>query len=178
MILSHSFGGTTPCNQVMKRVVISSENNVGYLTRMYMIDDLPQGPQGPQGAQGPQGENDTSEIKVFSGDMVNPGDFAEHTLFTQNSHRSTVVTLTVIAHDMNSNTAYLYHHSSSYWSRSWTNEPSRQDLITPVNNISGDPDHFIFTHFNDGNDIKVRLTHNVNISTDVKYKIIAKMLTA
>lgn len=157
----------------MRRAILSTDNNVGYLARMYMIDELP---QGPQGAQGPQGDGDTSIIRVFSGDMLNPGDKAQHTLFTQMSHASTVVTLTVLAHDLNSNTTYFYHQSTSYWTRNWSNAPTRQDLGTPITSVNGDPANFLFEHTNEENDIVVKLTQNTAFATNVKYKIIAKML--
>ena len=135
-----------------------------------------QGIMGPMGPTGPQGMNDTSTIKVFTGSLIDPGDEIDQLIYIQSSHRGSVVELTLLAHDLNSNTNYRYYYARTYWTRQWNNEPDKIDLITPIESGTGDPFDLEVSYYNSGNDIKIKLVHNISISTEVKYKIMVKIL--
>jgi hypothetical protein len=133
----------------------------------------PRGARGPQGAQGENADDNGRTIEVFTGNLINPGDVADHLIYTQSSHSGSIVNITLLAHDINSNTNYRFYESKTYWTRTWNDSPTKIDLITPIEAGTGTPYDLAVEHYNDGNDIKIKLTTNITFSTLLKYKIIA-----
>ncbi|MCM1986104.1 hypothetical protein [Methanococcoides seepicolus] len=121
------------------------------------------------------GMDDGRSVKVFTGTLLNPGDTATHTLYTQSNHDSSYLELLVLVHDGNSNTNRLYHHGEYAWYREWTNPPTKQVLGTPIDTSTG---RYKVDTIASGNDIQVKVEQLASFpgSTNGHYTIIAKWI--
>jgi hypothetical protein len=119
--------------------------------------------------------DDGRSVKVFTGTLLNPGDTATHTLYTQSNHDSSYLELLVLVHDGNSNTNRLYHHGEYAWYREWTNPPTKQVLGTPIDTSTG---RYKVDTIASGNDIQVKVEQLASFpgSTNGHYTIIAKWI--
>jgi hypothetical protein len=138
----------------------------------------PPGERGRDGARGPAGSQGQlpdagTETRVFEGSMVEPGDTADHVIYSLPSHRGVVIDLCVLAHDLNSNTNYVYMDCRDYWTRQWTDAPQRIVLRDAITHGTGTLE---VTYAARDHDMVVTMTHGVAYATNVSYKVVATLM--
>lgn len=110
--------------------------------------------------------------KIFTG-TLNANQSAVNTVFTLPGWTSSLLSLTVLAADVNSDTNSLYFSGSYAWYRQWNQAPQMHPLQTSYN--WGQGSLYAVSTIANGNDIQVKLTQGA-FATNTYYQIIAQYM--
>lgn len=110
--------------------------------------------------------------KIFTG-QLNANQSAVNTVFTLPGWTSSLLRITVLAADVNSDTHSLYFSASYAWYRQWSQAPQMHALQTAYN--WGQGSLYLVSTLANGNDIQVKLTQGA-FATNTYYQIIAEYM--
>ncbi|HEX3045251.1 MAG TPA: hypothetical protein VHY08_10870 [Bacillota bacterium] len=115
---------------------------------------------------------------TFEQQRLENGETKTHTLYTLPSHRSSLLKLTVIVHDVNSNTNRKYFNAAYAWYRQWDTAPTKKVLATIFDDNTGSgPAQYHIDTIAAGNDIQVSISQS-GFDTNSYYTIIADVIFA
>ena len=110
--------------------------------------------------------------KIFTG-TLNANQSSVNTVFTLPGWTSSLLSITVLAADVNSDTNSLYFSGSYAWYRQWSQAPQMHVLQTGYN--WGQGSLYTVSTVANGNDIQVKLTQGA-FATNTNYQIIAQYM--
>jgi hypothetical protein len=110
--------------------------------------------------------------RIFTG-QLNANQSAVNTVFTLPGWTSSLLSITVLAADVNSDTNSLYFSGSYAWYRQWSQAPQMHALQAAYN--WGQGGLYSVSTLANGNDIQVKLTQGA-VATNTFYQIIAQYM--
>lgn len=112
------------------------------------------------------------------GQSLNNGETKTHDLYILPSHRSSLLTLNVIVHDVNSNTDRKFFNASYAWYREWDRTPTKALLAKTFDNTTGSgPAQYTIDSIANGNNIQVQISQS-GFDTASYYTVVAQVMFA